>query len=157
MAKTYCEWADRRLPSEAEWEKAARGVNANVYPWGNTFDGYRVNFCDRNCSRDWKNDLFNDGFVDTSPVGSYLSGASPYGALDMAGNVSEWASDWYDSNYGSLSEANPKGPLVGEYRVQRGGHLNSDSSFVRSSSRSWGEPWSRNQLGGFRCAMSTTP
>ena len=107
-AVVYCEWAERHLASEAEWEKAARGTDARMYPWGNEFDGTLANLCDANCSEEYAEKDIDDGFADTSPVGSYPKGASPYGVYDMVGNVVEWTSSIlkpypYDPNDGHES------------------------------------------------------
>lgn len=164
MARTYCEWVGRQLPTEAQWEKAARGENAFLYPWGNKFDGTRVNSCDKNCALDLMDKSFNDGFDDTAPVGTYLSGASPYGALDMAGNTLEWVADWYDRTYYASSPyTNPTGPDSGTGRVLRGGSWGGynesiiNSIIVRSAYRRWGTPDFARDFVGFRCAVSATP
>lgn len=154
-AEAYCEWADRRLPTEAEWEKTARGTDGNIYPWGNTFDGTLVNFCDINCSLDWANKSFDDKYADVAPLGSYPSGKSIYGALDMAGNVWEWVADWYDVYPGGDPSASSD--FGQKYRVRRGGSWSSYDGFMRSAGRIGNDPADAYYDIGFRCAMSATP
>ena len=149
-AEAFARWADARLPTEAEWEKAARGTDGRIWPWGNAWDGTRLNYCDKKCTYAWKDYAVNDGYEYIAPAGQYAAGASPYGALDMAGNVWEWAADWYDETYYLVSpERNPVGPSAGFFRVLRGGSCFLDASIVRCAYRWWIRPDYRSYYLGF--------
>jgi len=151
QAARYCAWADRHLPTEAQWEKAARGTDGRIYPWGNTFDGTLLNYCDASCQNSWKDGRFEDGYIETSPVGEYPLGASPYGVLDMAGSVFEWVADWY-APYSQDYQRNPTGPDSGQDKIMRGGAWGDDVNQVRSDVRSNINPNKWMDFIGFRCA-----
>lgn len=141
QAQAYCGWTGGSLPTEAQWEKAARGESGNLYPWGNAAPA-----CD----------ILNFGFCNgsTSEVSAFKDGVSPYGLYDMAGNVFEWTSDWYGETYYKESAlVNPTGPESGDYRVIRGSSFESYSDQVALAKRHWLSPKYHRRDTGFRCVV----
>jgi len=145
QAASYCGWRKARLPSEAQWEKAARGTDGRIYPWGAGIDCTRANYGGPEGCRG-----------DVARVGSFPDGASPYGLLEMSGNVWEWVNDWYlDIFYEDSPINNPKGPSAGERRILRGGAWITGEAILRTANRQYLAPSETNAYLGFRCVRST--
>lgn len=151
-ANAYCAWVDGQLPTESQWEYAARGSEGNIYPWGNEFDGTLLNFCDASCLLDHRNEEFDDGFNQTSPVGSYPEGVSWIGVLDMVGNVWNWTMSPYAAYPGSEDENDES--FSRDRVVTRGGAWTNRITESTATFREPILPTSPFSHVGFRCVSS---
>jgi formylglycine-generating enzyme required for sulfatase activity len=152
-ASAFCAFAGGRLPTEAEWERAAKGLKGRRYPWGQIYNPLLAN----HGRLSWDPLDAGDGFLELAPVGSFPDGRTPDGILDLAGNVDEWVLDYYGGQHPPVSAANPRGPDSGNERVVKGGSYAHARPWLRGASRSREPPGVRRPTRGFRCARPHEP